>query len=168
MDYIIWSERKMTMRVQECGLWVPGRVYSCVMWIFRIIKFLFGLWLRTQGPQGRLIRLAGTHLLGRILKNAQQNSENFPEFRGRDVRYKGQQASRMRADPVRTEKRIMRIGLVLLIVLIFLAMLVLVPVLWVNWFVGASQLIGGQLFDVACVKQSIRKKRMRSHDKYTS
>lgn len=102
------------------------------MWIFRLIKFLFGLWLRTQGPQGRLIRLAGSHLLGRILKNAQQNPENFPEFRDRDVRYKDQQASRMRTDPVRAEKRVMRIGLALLIVLMILAFLVLVPVLWVN------------------------------------
>ena len=102
------------------------------MWIFRIVKFLFGLWLRTQGPQGRLIRLAGSHLLGRILKNAQQNPESFSEFRGRDVRYKDQQTSRMRADPVRTEKRVVRIGVILLIVLIFLALLVLVPVLWVN------------------------------------
>ena len=102
------------------------------MWIFRIIKFMFGLWLRTQGPQGRLIRLAGSHLLDRILKNAQPNSESPSEFRGRDVRDKGQQATRMTSDPVRTENSAMRIGLVLLIVLIILSLLVLMPVLWVN------------------------------------
>ena len=88
--------------------------------------------MRTQGPQGRLIRLAGSHLLDRILKNAQYNSDTHSKFSERGVRDKGQQASRMPADTVRIEKSAMRIGRVLLVVLVIISLLVLVLVLWVN------------------------------------
>ena len=102
------------------------------MWPFRILKVLFQLWLRAQGPQGKLIRLVGSHLVNRILKNSQSNVKNQSDISERDARDNGRQGSRGTADNILSPKRGMGIGLFLLGILVVLSLLVLVPVLWAN------------------------------------
>ena len=106
------------------------RVYSKVMWLFRILKVLFRLWLRTGGYQGRLIRLVGSHLFERILKNSHSNAENYSDISEQSPRDNGRQANRVTADSIPSAKSGIRIGLFILGVLVALTLLVLVPILW--------------------------------------
>ncbi|HJO32881.1 MAG TPA: hypothetical protein QGI62_01935, partial [Anaerolineales bacterium] len=100
------------------------------MWLFRIINFVFRLRLRMQGPQGRLIRLAGSHLVDRILKSSQSNAESHSDITEGVAPSNGGQANRVYSDAILSKKRGVRIGLFLLGILVFLSLLVLVPVLW--------------------------------------
>jgi len=106
------------------------------MWLFRIIKFVFRWRLRMQGPQGRLIRLAGSHLVERILKSSQSNAESHSDITEGVAPGNGRQANRVYTDAILSKKRGVRIGLFLLGILVFLSLLVLVPVLWAIWLVG--------------------------------
>jgi len=107
-------------------------VYSWVMVPFRILKLLFRLWLRSRGLQGTLIRLAGSRLVDRILKNYQSNVENNSDISEQDARDNGRKANRMTSDTIPSAKRGMQVGLFMLGVLMVISLLVLVTVLWVN------------------------------------
>ena len=83
-----------------------------------------------QGPQGRLIRLAGRHLLDRLLKSSQSNAESNSDITEGVAPGNGGQANRVYSDAILSKKCGVRIGLFLLGILVFLSLLVLAPVLW--------------------------------------
>ena len=106
------------------------------MWLFRILKWLFRLWMGSGGAQGRLVRLAGSHILNLILRNLQNRPENGSDFIQHEERThvrprntaKGRRAPK--SDYAQVEKGIVRIGLVLLGIMVIVALLILGLVLW--------------------------------------
>ena len=93
------------------------RVYSCMMWLFRGLKFVLRLWL-------------GSNLVDRIPKSSQSNAESPSDIDEGVAPGNGRQANRVYTDAILSKKRGVRIGLFLLGILVFLSLLVLVPVLW--------------------------------------
>lgn len=102
------------------------------MWIFRILKWLFKLWFRTQVPQGKVARLAGSYLVDRILKNLQSNTENHSDIRVKAARDKREPTKRVNHYTVPPARNGVLIGMYLLGVLVLLSLIVLVPVLWLK------------------------------------
>ena len=78
-----------------------------------------------QGPQGRLIRLEGSHLVDRILKSSQSNAGSHSDITEGVAPGNGRQANRLYTDVILSKKRGVRMGLFL----VFLSLIVLVPFL---------------------------------------
>lgn len=108
------------------------RVYSSMMWFFRILKWLFRLWFRAQVPQGKLVRLAGSYLIDRILKNLQSDTEKHSDIRGRATRENRQQTKRVNHYTIPPARNGVLIGMYLLGVLVLLSLIILVPLLWLK------------------------------------
>ena len=102
-----------------CWHWV----YSRAMWLFRILKFVFGLWLRSQSTQGRIIRLAGSHLIGKILRHSKYYTENPLDIGSQTQSGSVGQRHSGPFDTIPSSKRGTRIGLYLLAVLVVLSLL---------------------------------------------
>ena len=83
-----------------------------------------------QGPQGRLIRLAGSHLVERILKSSQSNAESHSDIDEGVAPGNGRQDG-IDVHPIRlSTKHGVRIGLILLGILVFVSLFVLLRILW--------------------------------------
>ena len=106
------------------------------MWLFRILKWLFKLWMGSGGAQGRLVRMAGTHIISLILRNLKNRPENGSHFIQQEERTHVRQKNTAKArqtpktDYAQVEKGVKRIGLVLLGVMVIVALLILGLVLW--------------------------------------
>jgi len=96
------------------------------------MKLLFRLWLRTPSLQGKLIRLAGRHLVNRIVKNYRTNTEGPSAFSERATRDNSRQVNRVNVEASPSANRGIWIGLFVLGVLVVLSLLVLVPALWLH------------------------------------
>ena len=94
-----------------------GRVYSCMLWLFRGLRFVIRLWL-------------GSNFVDQLLKSSQSNAENHSDITEGVVPGNGRQEG-TGVHPARlSTKHGVRIGLILLGILVFVSLFVLVRILW--------------------------------------
>ena len=111
----------------------------------RLLLLLVRWWLRLRGPQGKTLRSALSFLVDRLLMAYKTSDEHDLDIINRITRSSGKGSKRrrgirdrMKSDHIRSEKRVARIGILLLCIILSLALLVLVPVLWVIAVAGRS------------------------------
>lgn len=111
----------------------------------RLLLLLVRWWLRLRGPQGNTLRSVLNVLVNRLLMAYKTSDENDLDIINRIAYssgkgFKGRRGIRdqMKSDHILSEKRVVRIGILLLCTILSLALLVLVPVLLVIAGAGPS------------------------------